>query len=277
MIAYFRLMRLYYGLPLAGGFIVILSYVTGGNLTSIGGKTVLSFFSLLVTISAGYVFNDVCDVEIDKINCPNRMLVKGKLRRKTALFGSLVLFTIGIVLGGFCGFAFLLVITAIAGLLIFYDLLSKKMGVFKDVLVAILMTSLYPLAFTLTESVQTPRLNALAIFPVWLFLSSLGYEMLKDIRDMKGDSQVTGRKSNYCQGNGFIIMSKVFIVAGSLIAPVPFILGYCKGIYFVASIAAVILAIISTFKKPTVAIHYIYAEIFLVTAGSMVDLLVFGP
>lgn len=277
ILALLRLMRLYYSVPLAAGFIVILSYLTGDNLLPIVDKVALSVLSLLSIISASYVFNDVCDIEIDKINCPGRMLAAGRIKRKAALIWSIALFVIGMVLGGFCSLAFFLVITSIICLLVVYDLLSKRIGVFKDVLVAILMTSLYPLAFTLTESIQTPRLNVLYIHPVWLFLSSLGYEMLKDIRDIEGDSQVNGRDLNHCKDKRFVIMSRVFIVAGSLVTLLPFMLGYCKQIYLVASIAAIILAIISTFHKPAVAIRYIYAEIFLITAGSMADLLVFGP
>ena len=189
----------------------------------------------------------------------------------------MVLFTTGLVIGGFCSLAFFLAMTAIAGGLIFYDLFSKRMGVFKDILVAALTSSLYPLAFTLTESAQTPRLNVLFIHPAWLFFSSFGYEILKDIRDVKGDCQVTGRTVNYCNNQYIALMSRVFILGGSLITLLPFILGYCKGIYLAASITAIVLATVSTFHKPAFAIRYVYAEILLITAGSMVDLLVFGP
>jgi 4-hydroxybenzoate polyprenyltransferase len=189
----------------------------------------------------------------------------------------MVLLVTGMTLGGFCGLPFFLVIASIAGMLVCYDMFSKRMGVFKDVLVAILMTSLYPLAFTLTESTQTPRLSVLYIHPVWLFLSSLGYEMLKDLRDMKGDSQVHGQDFNYCKDKRFVIISRVLVVAGSLVTLLPFILGYCKHIYLATSIVAIILAIASTFQKPSVAIRYIYTDIFIITAGSMADLLVLGP
>jgi len=115
ILALVRLMRLYYSLPLAGGFVVILSYLTGGGLDAIVGKVVLSFFSLLSVISAGYVFNDVCDIEIDVINCPRRMLVAGRVKRKTAFVWSVVLLISGLTLGAFCGLGFFLV-AAIAGL-----------------------------------------------------------------------------------------------------------------------------------------------------------------
>lgn len=277
ILALLKLMRLYYSLPLTAGLIVILSYLTGGNLAPVFDKVIMAFFSLLSIISASYVLNDVCDIEIDKVNCPRRMLAAGRLKREIAFILSMVLFAVGMLLGALCGLPFFLVITAIAGLLVCYDLFSKRMGVFKDVLVAILVTSLYPLAFSLTESVSSPRLNVLYIHPAWLFLSSFGYEMLKDIRDMKGDSQANGKKFNYTKDKKFVVMSRVFIIAGSLVTLLPFMLGYCMQIYLVASVIAIILAIASTFSKPAVAIRYIYAEIFLITAGAMVDLLVFGP
>ena len=272
-----RLMRLYYALPLACGFIVILSYLTGGNIGQMLEKVVPAFLSLVSVISAGYVLNDVCDVEIDKINCPSRMLAAGKLRKKTALIWAISLFTIGLVFAGFCNLPFFLVITAIAGLLVFYDIFSKCIGVFKDIIVAVLMISLYPLAFTLAQPAQTPRLNVLFILPVWLFLSSMGYEMLKDIRDIKGDRKINCEKLNYCKDKKFLLISMAFVIAGSLVTLLPFFLGYCRHVYLAASIGAIILAIFSTFKIPAIAIRYIYIEIFLITAGSMTDLLVFGP
>ncbi len=194
------------------------------------------------------------------------MLTAGKLRRKTALIWSIAFFTIGLVFGGFCNLRFFLAIAAIAGLLIFYDIFSKRIGIFKDIIVAVLMTSLYPLALALTEPAQTPRLNVLFIHPVWLFLSSLSYEMLKDIRDVKGDRKINGEGLNYCKNKRFLIASQVFVIAGSLVILLPFFLGHCKYIYLTASIGAIILAVYSTFNKPCVALRYIYAEIFFVTA-----------
>lgn len=273
----FKLMRLYYAIPLAGGLIVIVSYVVGGEICSIRNKLILSFFSIFSVISGGYVLNDVCDIDVDKINCPNRVLPKGEINSKTAVTLSIILFGIGFILGALCNLRFLLLIICITATLIFYDIYSKRIGIFKDVIVAALITSLYPLAFALTEPVPTPRLKSLFIFPAWLFLSSMGYEMLKDIRDVKGDRKINYERLNYCKDKRFLLISRAFVIAGSLITLLPFFLGYCKHVYLAASIGAIILAIFSTFKIPAIAIRYIYIEIFLITAGSMTDLLVFGP
>ncbi|MBN1846154.1 MAG: UbiA family prenyltransferase, partial [Sedimentisphaerales bacterium] len=176
-----------------------------------------------------------------------------------------------------CGLPFVLGIAAIAGLLVIYNLVSKRIGVWKGIFVAVLVTSLYPLAWTLTTPAQTPRLPVLFIHPVWLFLSCLGYEMLKDIRDVKGDQTISGGAHARRQGRRFLLAARVVLVAGSIVTLLPYFLGYCRQVYLAASIGAVILALGSTRRRPAAAIRYIYAEIFLITAGSLADLLVFGP
>ena len=93
--ALIRLMRLYYSLPLSAGLIVITAYITGGNLDSIDSSVTLAFAALCCVISGGYVLNDVCDIAVDAINAPQRMLPRRKVPRKTALAFSIILFVIG--------------------------------------------------------------------------------------------------------------------------------------------------------------------------------------
>ncbi|MGM0490454.1 MAG: UbiA family prenyltransferase [Planctomycetota bacterium] len=272
-----RLMRLYYSLPFSAGFLVILAYLRSGELAAIQREVAFSFFALFCVISAGYVFNDVRDVRIDKINCPHRVLAAGRVSGKVAVLWAGVLLMSGMAVAWLCNPFFFLGTGAIAAGLICYDLVSKRIGVFKDLFVALLTTSLYPLAFTLAEPVNTPRLNVLFIHPVWLLLSAAGYEMLKDIRDVEGDNRLRGDTLGYCQSRTFQIMARVLVLTGSLVTLVPFMLGYCHVVYLAASVAAILLAVLSTFRQPAAAMRYIYGEIFLVTAGSLADLWVFGP
>jgi geranylgeranylglycerol-phosphate geranylgeranyltransferase len=276
IIALTRLTRLYYSLPLSLGMVVIVAYIVGGDLVSVGVSLVTAFLALCCSISGGYVLNDVCDVAVDAINCPNRMMPAGRVSRRAALICSAVLFAVGLVLASFCGWPFLLVLSLITAGLIVYDIYSKRIGLFKDVLVAVLVTSLYPLAFTLAKPVETSVLKSLYIFPVWLFLSAFSYEMLKDIRDIKGDSYGNKPLSTYCHSRLFAVSARVIAVTASLITALPFVLGYCRFIYLGCSVVAILLALFSLRFPPGKAIRFIYAEIFLIAGGSMVDLLVFG-
>lgn len=273
-----RLSRPYYSLPLSGGMIVITAYLTGGRLNTIGLSLLYAFVSLYCTLSAGYILNDVCDIAVDKINRPGSILAADRISVRQALIGSIFLFAAGLILASLCGRRFLIVLAAIAAGIVIYDLFSKRMGLFKNVLVAILATSLYPLSFALADPVITARVKVLLIHPVWLFLTTLGYEMFKDIEDTKGDSLMVDKRIAVHRNNPVFLMSaRVLIVTASLLTLLPYILGYCKLVYLVSSLAAIGLAGISARQSARNAIRFIYAEVFLITAGSLADLLIFGP
>ena len=274
--ALIRLMRPYYSLPLSCGLVVIAAYVAGGDFASVGLLFIPAVGSLFVVISGGYVLNDVCDRTVDAVNRPNRALPSQKITPRAAMITSVILFAAGLGVSVFCGLKFFGVLALVVAGLVLYDLYSKKMGIFKNILAATLTISLYPLSFALAEAVSTPRLNALFIFPVWLFLTTVGYEMLKDIGDVKGDSI---RKSNrgYCEHPAFLTAARGIILAAALLSILPYILGYCRVLYLGFSIVTIGLAGWSLWLPPEKAIRPVYADVFLITVGSLADLLVFGP
>jgi len=273
-----RLMRIYYSLPIAAGFAVIVTYLTAGNIQTLRFSLLVSSLSLLNIISAAYVLNDVFDIEIDKINFPNRMLPKAKTTRKAAIIWAIILFLAGFIFAALSGPKFLLLLITVAAAVILYDTFSKRMGMLKDFLVAALMTSLYPLAFTLAEPASQPQTNTLYVHSCWLFLTCLGYEMLKDSRDIKGDKTIKHNGiAAYSTKPWFLPASRIIILAASTLTLLPFMLGYCNYIYLCSAAAAVILAFLSIRKPPAIAIRYIYAEIILIALGSILDLFLLGP
>ena len=278
MLALLRLTRPYYSLPLSGGLIVITAYVVGGQLHTIGPSLVLACLSLYCVLSAAYILNDVCDIRFDAINSPGRMLPGRKVSSAIALVASIALFVPGIAMAWLCGVSFFILLMLVAGGLAIYDVYSKRWGVFKNILAALLTTALYPLAFTLAEAVDTPRLKVLWIHPVWLFMTTLGYEMLKDIRDVKGDClDANCRRADVYSRPSFLLSARIILLAANLLTMLPYLLGYCKTVYLVSSLAAIGLAAVSLRKPPVKVLPCIYASVFLITAGSLADLWVFGP
>ncbi|OXU15061.1 UbiA family prenyltransferase [Sedimentisphaera salicampi] len=270
-----RLIRLYYSLPLAGGFIVIMMYLRGGSLAGVWGKTLIAFGSLFCIICAAYCLNDICDREIDAVNKPSRVLPSGGLSIKAALIFSGCLFAAGLGAAIFCGTDFSLAAAGLSVLLVLYDTKSKSAGIVKVLLAAGLTTSLYPLAFILADPVQTPRLTVLYIHPFWLFFSSLGYEMLKDVRDIEGDSKFSNANLKSREKN-YLLAAKIIIPAASLITLIPYFAGLCREVYLASSAGAILLAFGAVGQKPSRAIRLVYCEVFLITAGSLADLLTFG-
>jgi 4-hydroxybenzoate polyprenyltransferase len=95
---YLRLMRpeLYYmDLTLPASSAILASYLATGRLPEL-----LPFLIALIggfaAITSSYVFNDCCDIDIDKINLPGRPLPSSKLSKNSALtYGAFLLIIAG--------------------------------------------------------------------------------------------------------------------------------------------------------------------------------------
>jgi len=277
IVALIRLMRPWYTVPITAGLPVIIAYVTAGHIGPICSDVILASLSLGCIIAATYVLNDVCDVQADRINRPQHVLVGARVPRMAAILWSIVLFAAGLAVAALCNLRFLAAAAGVCGLAVFYDLSSKRIGLLKVILVALLMTSLYPLAFAVAAPVDSPRLNSLYIFPVWLFFSALSYEMLKDIRDAEGDAAVSARSiARHSRKPWFLAAARVVALMTGGMSVLPAAIG-CGRIYLATALAALALMAASTLNPPGRAIPLIYVQVFLVTAGSLVDLLVLGP
>jgi hypothetical protein len=101
--------------------------------------------------------------------------------------------------------------------------------------------------------------------------------MLKDIRDIKGDRVAEHGRCPLCARPGFFVAAKVILLAAALLTVLPYLLGSCGLVYLVSSAISIVLVVCSLQKPPAGAIPFIYAEVALITAGSMADLLVYGP
>ncbi len=148
------------------------------------------YFLVLATVlsaTGGYILNDVFDRKIDLINSPKRGIFTEK---NLSLFYFLSSLFFGMAL--FFGFTISLqigicVLISVA-LLIFYAKYSKKLGIFKPILVSFLT------AFSIVL-VGLEKFNSFSsipilvwIFSVWAFLLSMCREIIKDLEDFKGDN-----------------------------------------------------------------------------------------
>jgi 4-hydroxybenzoate polyprenyltransferase len=175
-----------------------------------------------------------------------------------------------------CPRAFLLGILAVGALVILYDLTSKRLGLGKQLLVALLMASYYPLSFALVGATTASRVPALFAFPAWLFLTAFGYETLKDIRDIAGDQAVTPRPSWLQRHPARALrIARSAILAGAATLLAPAFLG-CGWVYTAIIPAAIALAYWSTRHPPRRALPFIYAEVVVVGIAALGDIVILG-
>lgn len=276
MIALLRLCRLYYAVPMALTYGLTVSYASGGNVTGNVGTIALSVAALALVIAAGYVLNDAFDVVADRVNAPGRPIPVGRIRQGQARAWAAILFAAGWTIGAFGARPFSLGLVLVSGGLIFYDVCSKRLGVFKPVTVALLMVSIYPLAIAQAGGVFGPRAGSLIFFSIWMFLSTFAYQVLKDIRDIRGDRPVVGRSTPIqSHPEQWRRMAAGCTVAGAIFLIFPFWFGG-HGTYLALVVPAIMTAVISAALPVLPAIRMLYIEFVIVGIAATMDIIVSG-
>lgn len=132
--------------------------------------------------AAGNSINDIIDIDIDRINRPNRPLPSLIITLKQAWVLFVMLVTTSLVLSLFLNqFAFLIVLLSNV-LLILYSLTIKKVTLFGNIVISFLTAYAFIFGGIVVENVKGALIPA-----VFAFLINLIREMIKDMEDVKGD------------------------------------------------------------------------------------------
>lgn len=132
--------------------------------------------------AAGNSINDIIDIDIDRINRPNRPLPSLIITLKQAWVLFVMLVTTSLVLSLFLNqFAFLIVLLSNV-LLILYSLTLKRVTLFGNIVISFLTAYAFIFGGIVVENVKGALIPA-----VFAFLINLIREMIKDMEDIKGD------------------------------------------------------------------------------------------
>jgi geranylgeranylglycerol-phosphate geranylgeranyltransferase len=196
----------------AGGFIM------NPNLSNlIHSKTfITSTVSTILILSSSMVINDVCDVEIDRINNPGRPIASGRVK----IYEALLLYLSLIVSAETLSLCFLpamqqYIINFVIFLTTIYTPLLKRVPILKNLSCAWIVS--LTLFFSGLSSSQTQfafennGFGILSIAMSLVFYGSLSNEILLDIRDYEGD------KANKIYTLPVIFGKKFSLVCASII------------------------------------------------------------
>jgi geranylgeranylglycerol-phosphate geranylgeranyltransferase len=172
-------------------------------------ELVFALLSAFLISAGGYVINDFFDLEIDKVNRPERPLPRGKITSKSALLFSFSLFLTGLILSLFIKKAAFFLALCATILLILYSSRLKRTPLFGNLLVSFVCG----LAFVYGGLVG--RNFRLSLIPAgFAFLFHLGREILKDIEDLKGDVSVDARTLPITRGINISLLLTTFVFSG---------------------------------------------------------------
>ncbi|MBA7514557.1 Protoheme IX farnesyltransferase [subsurface metagenome] len=136
-----------------------------------------------IVCAFGNIVNDLYDIEIDRINSPDRPLPSGKVEKKSAILLAIFLFIISILFSISFGLLVFLLVLGVLILLFTYALYFKK-TIAGNFVVSIITG----LSFILGGIVGN---NSACIFPfLFSFFIHMPREIIKDVIDITGDKSV---------------------------------------------------------------------------------------
>ncbi len=218
-------------LPLAAGICVIMGEIIAiGNIPSTR-ELFLGFIWGFFLSGSAMILNDYFDIEVDKINAPQRPLPSGLISSKAVIVFTTIITVIGLVASFFINrlAVLLYIIFWIIGFL--YNWKFKEKGLVGNLFVSLSVSITIVLGSIVVDN---PLNKGVLIFSIMLFLFNLGEEIAADAMDIAGDKKrniksiailIGRKKALYISFSLFII----FILLSFL----PVILGLFGISYFI--------------------------------------------
>jgi len=211
----------------------------------------ICFLATFLTASAGHTLNDWKDVEIDRINCPERAIPSGRISRNTALILTIILYIIGNAIIFFTNnFEAILIVLIGSVLIAAYSLKFKKLGFIGNITIGILTSFCLLLGGAALNKIELSFWAALLAL-----IMNIGREITKGIDDYVGDKEegvntlavLIGRKKA-----SYVAIS--FLIITIIISPLPYIFGLYNELYLIIAVGgtdlSMMISIIILLKYP---------------------------
>jgi len=193
------------------------------------------FLTASLMMAGTMVANDVYDIEIDRVNSPQRPLPSGIVKSREAIILAAVLSAAAIGFSAFLGlWTFLIAVLALA-LMVYYNTRGKKTGLIGNAVVSFNVALPFFYGGLAVNSIRP----LLFIFSVVAFLANFGREIAKGIADVKGDSIRQVRTLAVIRGpRSAALASSGLFMAAVLLSFLPPFLENVSRLYFPPVIAA---------------------------------------
>ena len=186
--------------------------VSGSELFSL--KLLLGMAAVFFVAAGCHPLNDYFDYEVDKVVHPKRPLPSGLFKPITAVYMSVILFLISLVLSAFISVVCFSINLIGIGLIFSYELSLKKKGLIGNILVAFAAALSFNYGGAVIGDVVKPTFLTLIAFFIFF-----GREIIMDVRDLEGDrntrvtlpSQIGKKKAVYL-GSAMITISIVLLL-----------------------------------------------------------------
>jgi len=187
-------------------------------------------FIVIITFCFGgftYIINDFFDIETDKINKPEQLIVGKYISLKNAIIGGVIFFTIGFLLSIILSFYLhsifwicqYLIICIISYL---YSFLFKKLFLIGNLIVSIICAYVVLLVYLLYFNFALYNIftnNKLAYLLFFSFIYTLIREIVKDIEDRVGDESIGSKTLPIILGENFtkLVLYLIILISNCIL------------------------------------------------------------
>ena len=202
------------------GFAVIIGMAVTDPNQLLTTSMLLGFLTGFLISSYSMVVNDWYDLEVDKINSPNRPLANSRIQPRTAVAYAFILLILGIISSIFINLNTFIIASVFASIAWVYNYLGKKQMLLGNMMVAASVAIPYIYGGAVVGMIEDPLLWFLALTS---FLAATGREIIKTIVDVEGDNERDVKSVAILYGPRIAsILGAVFFIGaiGSTILPI---------------------------------------------------------
>ncbi|MEM1620272.1 MAG: geranylgeranylglycerol-phosphate geranylgeranyltransferase [Fervidicoccaceae archaeon] len=178
--------------------------------------------------ASSMVFNDIMDVEIDRINAPHRPIPSGRASVEEAWVLFSVLSVVGVALSALTGPYTLALASSSLASSCLYSRWGKRLGLLGNAMVSYNVAIPIPYGSLLIERIEPKIL----VFSLMIFLANMGREVTKGIADEEGDKARGVRTLCVTRGPAVAAaVSVAFYSAAVALSPFPLLMGWTGPLY----------------------------------------------
>lgn len=204
-------------------------------------EIILGAITVFIATGSGNTINDYCDYEIDKINKPERPIPSGRIPLKNALYYSLILYIIAIIMGFTISVANGLMVIICTILMIVYAYDFKQRCLIGNITVSILTGLTFVFGGLITGDVTIS-----IILGFFAFLMTLSREIIKDSEDIKGDLEENAHTFPIKYGvKNAVILAVILNIITCLLSPLLYIYNIFSITYLIVVLIADLIFIYS--------------------------------
>ncbi len=188
----------------------------------------LLILSVLAINGGGNVINDIFDMDIDRVNRPERPLPAGSMTVRAAWIYTVILFAVGVLFAGLISWSTFFIAGPLSiTLLVAYSVRLKREPLIGNLLVSFMLGLAFIYVGAAFNHITTTLIMAALAFGFTLIR-----EIVKDLEDMRGDQKSGAKTLPLVWGESATVNFSIFLIVVFVILDLlPFVLGPYTTIY----------------------------------------------